>query len=177
MISVTDEEAFDPAELIRLGTVASVDLGAGMCVIDVGDIRTPPIRWIEVRAGATRTWSPPSVGEQVVLICPYGELAGALALRGINSDSAPPPGSTTEEVTLYADGARIAYDPEAHRLTATLPDGGEIAVTATRVTIMGDVDVTGTITATTDVIAAGKSLKNHRHTNVTAGGAQSGPPA
>lgn len=42
--------------------------------------------------------------------------------------------------------------------------------------VTGDADATGTITATTDVIGGGKSLKNHVHAGVTAGGASTEPP-
>lgn len=180
---ITDEAAFDPAALIRIGTIATVDLAAATCTVELGDLVTGPIRWMESRAGATRSWSPPSVGEQLLLLCPYGELAGAIALRGIVSDQFPPAGSSLEEVLLFADGARIAYDPESHTLTATLPGGSTVNVIADQVNIIGDVSIdgdvacTGTITADQDVIGDGKSLKGHRHTGVTAGGAQSGPPA
>ncbi len=176
MPQINDEGPIDPAELIRLGTVASVDLGTGTCTVDVGDITTPAIPWIEPRMGATRTWSPPTVGEQVLLICPESELGLALALRGIPSDSYPPAGSTLEELIEFSDGARIAYDPESHTLTAALPAGSTVAITADTVTIDGDVTVTGTLTAEVDVIGAGKSLKTHRHSGTQPGGGQSGPP-
>lgn len=185
---ITDEDAFDPAQLIRIGRVDSVDLAAATCIVSVDELVTGPIRWIETRAGTTRTWSPPAVGEQLLLICPYGELAGALALRGITSDDFPPIGSTSEDAMLFADGARIAYDPDSHVLTATLPGGSTVNVTADQVNIIGDVAVTGnlavdgdvsctaTVTADSDVVGGGKSLKGHRHGGVTAGGAQTTPP-
>ena len=40
----------------------------------------------------------------------------------------------------------------------------------------GDATVAGTLTATTDVVGGGKSLKNHVHSGVAAGGANTGPP-
>lgn len=40
----------------------------------------------------------------------------------------------------------------------------------------GDVNCTGTITAATDVIGGGKSLKNHKHGGVQIGAAQTTPP-
>lgn len=188
-MTITDEDAFDPAQLIRIGRVESVDLAQARCTVSVDELVTGPILWMESRAGATRSWSPPSEGEQVLLICPYGELAGAIALRGLLSDSYPAAGSSLEEVILFSDGARIAYDPESHTLTATLPGGSTVNLTADQVNISGDVAIdgnlsvdgdtscTGTVTADEDVIGDGKSLKDHRHTGVTAGGAQSGPPA
>ena len=40
----------------------------------------------------------------------------------------------------------------------------------------GDIKSTGTITADTDVVGAGKSLKDHVHLGVQAGGGLSGKP-
>lgn len=186
--SATDEDEFDPASLIRIGTVKSVDLGEATCIVEVGDIETPPLAWIESRIGDTRIWSPPSEGEQVLLICTDGELGNGLVLRGIPSDAFPPAGNSLEEVMLFADGARIAYDPEAHKLTAQLPGGSTVDITADQVNIIGNVSitgdvaidgettVTGTVTANEDVIGGGKSLKNHKHGGVQAGGAQTGAP-
>lgn len=180
----------DLSELIRLGSIASVDLAAARCTVRYGDpddedggAETPPIRWLAPRAGQTRTWSPPSVGEQALLLVPDGQIAAAVALLGMWQDSFPPPGSTLAELVEYADGARIGYDPESHSLTALLPAGASALVDASGgmilrgpVRIEGPVDVMGAVTATEDVLAAGISLKSHKHGNVQAGAAQSGPP-
>ncbi|WP_313335777.1 phage baseplate assembly protein V [Sphingobium yanoikuyae] len=180
----------DLSELIRLGSIASVDLAAARCTVRYGDpddedggAETPPIRWLAPRAGMTRSWSPPSEGEQALLLVPDGQIAAAIALVGIWSDAFPPPGSTLAELVEYADGARVGYDPEAHALTAILPAGATALVEAPGgltirgpVRIEGDVDLQGGITATDDVTAAGISLKSHKHGNVQAGAAQSGPP-
>lgn len=180
----------DLSELIRLGQVASVDLAAGLCTVRYGDpdeegggATTPPIRWLAFRAGSTRSWSPPSIGEQAIVLAPDGQLAGGVALLGIYSDAFPPPGSTIAELIEYADGARIGYDPESHALTALLPAGGTALVEApggltikADVTIEGDITLKGGMIADDDVVAAGISLKNHPHKAVQAGTAQSGPP-
>lgn len=179
-----EDIALDPSELIRLGTIASVDLDARRCTVLYGDeededggATTPPIRWLAPRCGKTKVYSPPSVGEQAVLLCPDGQLAAAIALVGIDQDSFALPAWGLTEGVEFEDGARICYDPEGHALTALLPAGGTAVIEAPGgMTIRGDVTVEGTITASEDVIADGISLKNHKHGNVQAGGAQSGPP-
>lgn len=169
-----DEDPSDRiGELIRYGTIASVDLATGKCTVKIGDIVTQPVRWSHGAAGGaggTSIWSPPAVGEQVILLAPEGDVTAAIALTGVHSDANPPAGDSTRALIRFADGAVIAYDPESHLLEATLPDGGMAKIT-------GDLHVTGTITADIDVIAAGKSLKTHKHTGVQAGGAQTGAPA
>jgi len=185
----------DLASLIRLGTVVSVDLAEARCVVRFGDpddpapAQTGPIRWLTPRAGLTRVCSPPSVGEQVLLVCPDGQIGAAVAITGIVQDASPPLGSTTAEMIEFADGAKITYDPESHELVGVLPGGGTVDVTADGgITLRGDVKIEGnlavsqsvtvdqTVTASEDVIADSISLKSHKHGQVQAGSAQSGVP-
>lgn len=168
----------DADGLIRLGKVASVDLAAARCTVSFDDeAESPPLRWIEGAAGTTRTWSPPSIGEQVMLLCPGGEIAAAVALRGLVSTAHPALGNSLRELTRFSDGAEIAYDPETHELEAILPAGATLALVADGgITITGDIILTGKLTASDDVIAAGKSLKGHKHGGVQTGSGQTGTP-
>lgn len=174
----------DLSELIRFGSIASVDLGARRCTVLYGDeddedggATTPPIRWIAPRAGKTRKASPPSEGEQVVLLCPDGQLAGAVALLGLESDQFPLPVEGEADVSVYEDGAKIGYDPVGHTLTAILPAGGSALVDAPGgLVIRGPVTIEGKLTASEDVVGGGISLKSHKHGLVQAGTAQSGTP-
>jgi phage baseplate assembly protein V len=175
--------------LLRFGTVASVDHAAGTCTVATGELVTRPMPWLVQRAGDARTWWAPSIGEQVVLLCPGGDTARGVVQPAIYSHSAPrPTGSDTAKTTHYPDGAVVSYDPEAHQLTATLPDGGKVNMTASGgVAITGDTTITGkltvtkdtelgaklhvasdvtvdtTLTASTDVVGGGKSVKGHKH--------------
>lgn len=180
----------DLSELIRRGSVASVDLAAATCTVRYGNpddedggAETPPIRWLALRAGKTRSWSPPSVGEGAIVLAPDGQLAAAVALVGIYQDGFPAPGDSLAELIEYEDGARVGYDPVAHALTAILPDGATALVEApggltirADVKIEGNITLTGRMDASDDVTAANISLKSHKHRDVQAGAAQSGPP-
>ncbi len=55
-------------------------------------------------------------------------------------------------------------------------DGNIELKPAEKVMVIGDVDVTGTVTADVDVIADGVSLTTHVHSGVQTGGGNSGPP-
>ncbi len=173
----------EPGELIRFGTIASVDLAAGRCTVVAGGVVTGPIRWVAARAGATRTWSPPTIGEQVVLLAPDGEVAGAIALLGVSSIANPAAGNALREIVQFGDGAVLAYDPEAHALEALLPGGATARIVADGgisfvgpVAIEGALTVTETIVAQQDVTGAGVSLQHHKHGLVKAGTDQSGEP-
>jgi phage baseplate assembly protein V len=170
-------------DIARLGTVASVDLAAGTAQVDVGELRTGDIPWLTFRAGATRTWSPPSVGEQVLVLSPEADTAAGLIVGGLSSDAHPAPASDGSMLVQYQDGASIGYDPERHALTAKLPAGATVLIEAEGglhftgdLTVDGDIRSTGTVTADGDVKAGTVSLKTHRHTAVQTGGGISGPP-
>lgn len=182
--------------LIRLGTVAEVDLATARCRIDTGEIKTDFVPWFVPRAGSTIEWSAPVVGEQVMLLCPGGDTHGAVFLRGVYSDAFPAPSSAAaKHLVRFPDGALVEYDHSAHALKATLPSGATAEITADGgVTINGpltvngateinghtqindDADITGTATAQTDVIGGGISLKTHKHIGVQLGGGQTGLP-
>lgn len=179
----------DLAGMVRIGTVISVDLAGARCVVRYGDpedeepAETPPIRWLSPRAGLTRVWSPPSVGEQVLLLAPDAQVGSAVALCGIVQDAFPPLGSTPAEMVEFADGARITYDPEAGALTAVLPAGATATIEAPGgitlrgdVTIEGNVTVSQTLTAAEDVVAKDISLVDHVHGGVQAGAAKTQKP-
>jgi len=173
----------DLGELIRFGTIAEVDLAARRCVVETGELKTSSIRWLAGRAGGTKTWSPPTIGEQVMLLCPGGEFTAAVALLGLSSDANELPGDSLKEVTEYADGAVISYDPESHALEAVLPAGATARLVADGgITFEGDVLVKGRLTVEQDVLgqadvkAGAISLKDHKHGGVQAGAAQTGVP-
>ncbi|VVT07335.1 phage baseplate assembly protein V [Erythrobacter sp. EC-HK427] len=191
----------DIAALVRIGTVLSVDLGAARCIVLYGDpddaapAETPPIRWLTPRAGATRIWSPPSTGEQVLLLSPDGQIGSAIALPGLWQNDFPPLGSTAMEMIEFADGAQITYDADAGQLRAILPAGATAEIEAPGgitlrgdVTILGNVDISGdvaidgaatvteTVTADDDVLGGGVSLKNHVHSGVQSGQAKTLKP-
>lgn len=188
--------------ILRFGTIVSVDHAAALCVVRTGALQSRPMKWMTLRAGDARTWWAPSVGEQVLVLCPGGTTERGVVLPAIYADAAQrPAGGDHANVTLYTDGAIVSYDPVAHELVATLPDGGKAKVTAPGgVEIHGDVAITGKltvsddtnlaaklhvasdvtvdtkVTASDDVIGGDISLKNHKHGGVQSGGGVSGAP-
>ncbi|WP_313056235.1 phage baseplate assembly protein V [Stutzerimonas nitrititolerans] len=164
--------------LIRLGTIAAVDHQAARCTVTTGGLTVPNLPWLALRAGASSDWDPPTVGEQCILLSPSGEPAQGIALIGLYSQQRPAPSnSATLRRRKYPDGAVIDYDHATHTLTATLPGGGKAKLVAPGgVSILGDVDITGLITVSKDVIAAGISLVNHVHGGVQGGPSNTGAP-
>jgi len=171
-------------DLAREGVVVSVDHAAGTARVEfANELTTGDIPWLASRAGATRTWSPPAIGEQVMVLAPEADTARGVIIGSLSSDAHPHPANDESSLTEYDDGARIGYDPKSHALTAILPGGATVRIDADGglslkgpVKVDGDITSTGTITANIDVIGGGKSLKGHVHLGVQAGGGLSGKP-
>ena len=163
-------------DLIRLGTIDSVDLAAATAVFRAGDVVSPPMPWLEW-AGTFRSWSPPSVGEQVLLLCPEADIAAGVIVRGLYSSAAPAPASDATHQIHGAAGLVITLTENGIAISA--PSGvrikGDVTITGD-VSIDGNASVTGTMTAETDAVGAGISLKEHKHSGVAAGSALTGKP-
>ncbi|WP_106418711.1 phage baseplate assembly protein V [Salinicola tamaricis] len=137
--------------LIRVGRVAAIDHAAVRVRIQSGALLTDWLPWLTARAGHTRSWNPPTLGEQVLLLAPGGELRGALVLPALNSDAVPAPSHDANLTQLeMPDGAVIAYDHAASHLSATLPGSASLDA-------QGAVSVT-TAAALTATAAAGATL-------------------
>lgn len=170
--------------LIRLGTVAGVDHGSlpdkrpARVRVQSGDLLTGWLPWTALRAGTTRDWDPPTVGEQVLVLSPSGQTAQGIAITGLFSALIPANGDRAGlHRRTYPDGAVVEYDSVAHQLLATLPAGGRVEIIAPGgFKLQGDVDIDGLVTVTRDVIAAGISLVKHPHVGVQVGNAQTGAP-
>lgn len=171
--------------LIRLGTIAEVDLAAARCRVATGGLTTDWLPWFALRAGTTRTWDPPTVGEQVVLFSPSGDTGAAIALTGLYSDAiAAPSTSADEHLRLYPDGARIRYNHKTGALTVSGVKTAQVqcieslTVTAPSITLNGHVTISGPVTQSDgDLSSEGTVLHTHKHKDVVAGGALTGVPA
>lgn len=174
----------DPDALLRVGVIASIDLSAATCTVTLEDgVETPELPWIAPRMGEIKAWAPPSVGEQVLLLCPAGEISAGLVLGGICSNANPAPIDEPLALVRFKDGAGISYDPVASELLIDLPAGATTVLKSDAgidilgdVSIEGNLNVTGTATAAEDAIGGGISLKSHVHTGVQSGTSPTGGP-
>jgi phage baseplate assembly protein V len=167
------------SDLLRVGVIAVVDADAGKVQVDFGELRTPPIDWL-MPVGDVTVWILPTVGQQVAVATPEGDLEQAFVLGGLPSSAMAPLFLGEKTAIRFADGATVTYDPAAG-LSIETP--GAVVITAADgvtinadLTVQGDVQVSKTLTAQTDVVGGGKSLKTHKHTGVTTGGGLSGAP-
>ena len=145
--------------LVRLGTIAQVDHAQARVRVTLGEITTGWLPWIESRAGTTRTWCPPTVGEQCAVLAPGGDTVSAVVVTGLYRAAHPAPSDSADKFhATMPDGAVIEYDHAAHHLRATLPGSAEITAPS-GLTINADTTING------DVAINGQSL-THNDTDV-----------
>ncbi len=83
-------------------------------------MQTTWLNWLTCRAGRSRVWWAPSVGEQVLILAIGGELDTAFVLPGIFSDDHPAPSASSDAFHVtFPDGAVIEYEPENRALTVS----------------------------------------------------------
>lgn len=103
--------------MIRTGIIVETDLNAGRCRVQSGGNLTQWLQWLSHRAGHSRTWWAPSVGEQVLILAVGGELETAFVLPGIYSDDNPAPSASQDAWHVaFPDGAVIEYEPASSAL-------------------------------------------------------------
>jgi phage baseplate assembly protein V len=156
--------------LIRLGTVAQVDHAGALCRVQSGGLLSGWLPWLTRRAGDTRTWCPPTVDEQVIVLNPTGELGAGIVLSGIYTQANDQPSASADEhVVDYPDGARIAYDHASGALTVSGMQS--IAIDCPDITINGQVVQAGGLLSSNGIV-----LHTHTHVGVQPGGGSTGMP-
>lgn len=103
------------ANLIRLGKITEIK--EAHVKVAIGKVIT---NWLPVLsiAGDTSCWIPISVGEQVMVISPYGEISQAVVLRSINYNNFPAPvdkdevsfSSKNDVKAIGTEGLRVSFD-------------------------------------------------------------------
>lgn len=135
--------------LIRLGRIKTITPSQPFTTVtvDLGEITTANIRFLNLRAGDDKTWDPPSVGEEVIVLSPCGVLEMGIAIAGLNNESNPAPSNDlNKNIRIYSDGCFISYDVSTHALEVILPAGGTAELTALGgITINGDTTINGNV--------------------------------
>lgn len=116
--------------MIRTGIIVETDLEAGRCRVQTGGLHTNWLQWLTQRAGRSRTWWAPSIGEQVLILAVGGELDTAFVLPGIFSADNPAPSASADGWQVaFPDGAVIGYEPATSALTVSGVKTAEVTAT------------------------------------------------
>lgn len=185
------------ANVLRVGTVAQVRARPAACRVQMGELLTDWLPWLSTRAGGQRgrTWWPPRVGEQCLVLSPGGELAQGRVLFGLFSDGFGPGSNNLQACRVdFAPKDFFEHDGQGNATvkvnqTLTLDAGksiilkiGSTRITATEQTITLEagggraVLSADGLRGTPDVFAGGVSGKSHVHGQVKSGSDSSGTP-
>lgn len=144
--------------LVMIGVIAELDEANALVRVDVDGLRTDWLPFTAGRAGpGVREWSAPEVGEQVVVVSPYGDPSQAVVLGSIYQDAHTAPANLkTKRRTEFADGAFIEYDREGHQYALDVPAGGAITLRIGQTTLKLE-DGQATVTTPKHVVDAAET--------------------
>ena len=135
--------------IVRVGRIKTITPSQpfSTVTVDFGEITTANIRFLNLRAGDDKTWDPPSIGEEVLVLSPCGVLEMGVAIAGLNNETNPAPSNDlNKNIRIYSDGCFISYDVSTHALEVILPAGGTAELTALGgITINGDTTINGNV--------------------------------
>ncbi|MBN3265341.1 phage baseplate assembly protein V [Pectobacterium brasiliense] len=164
----------------RVGVVTHVNTADALCRVQTGEMTTGWLNWLTRRAGRSRDWWAPSIGEQVLILSIGGEPDTAFVLPGIYSDANPAPSASADAYHVsFPDGAIIEYEPATGALTvsgiktADITASESITATVPLVTVRASTRITldtpevvctnKLITGTLEVKQGGKMSGNIQH--------------
>ena len=138
--------------LIRTGKIAEINADKVRVRLSPS-LLTTWLQWVALRAGDVIDWCPPSIGEQVIVFSPNGDLTQGKVLAGLFSAESPAPQTSLKIRSIhYPDGAVVLYDFGKHSLSAILPAGSsalvkadEVTADAPQTTCTGDVTIKGNL--------------------------------
>ncbi|MDD9341753.1 MAG: phage baseplate assembly protein V [Providencia heimbachae] len=166
--------------LLRQGVVEQVDLDNERCRVRTGELLTDWIKWLAPRAGDSRSWWAPTVGEQVLIGAIGGELTTGVVIGSLysNAHSAPSHSANALHHT-FSDGAVIEYEPANGTLKAigiqkaVIEAADEVSVSTKKVVCKASVEILldtpqvtctqNLTTATLNVQEGGKMTGNFDH--------------
>lgn len=167
--------------LLRLGTIAEVDLARARVRVQPKELKTDGLPWFTLRAGTTQSWSPPTVGEQCIVLSIGGELTMGVVLVGLYTQNAPSQ-SADEHKMVFADGTEVCYDQASGHLsvknckTAEIHAAEQITADTPLFVLTGDMQIDGKLDVTGEVTGKKVKLSTHKHKGVTAGKQITGAP-
>lgn len=155
---------------VEIGTVVGVDLSNRALVrVQLFDRVSAWMPYQSISNKFIKVWIPPQVGEQVIVVLPFAEANGGIAIGSIFNKGCKEPDGANDHTAIveFSDGTRIVYDMQTHDLS--LSTLGAINMAATQgVHIDADLYVSKTITDEKG------SVTDHRHKDVASGNSLTG---
>ncbi len=150
--------------------------GKSLARVKIGERETDFLPALSLVNSFFKVYSPMRVGEQVVVISPFGEASSGFILRSIFNVLAKEPtwASDTTAGVEFEDGTTITYDTDAKELKVNASDkitiickaatitADTVSITATTTNI-GDVAIDGNLSVSGNITDSKGDLTNHKH--------------
>ena len=148
--------------MLRLGVISELGTGEnlGFCRVFFDEVNMVsgwlPLPSVGTKKGGVQCWKSIEVNSQVACLmdnrCEQGCI---VAVLWSNTDT-PPEWATDKIVGIqFADGAKIYFDHEAHKLIVEAPDT-EIEMTCKKLNIKGEVSIEGETSISGDTSVSGE---------------------
>jgi phage baseplate assembly protein V len=133
--------------LVQVTTITSVDHANKKLRVQLGDEESAELAWPADQGANYTRWKPLKVGQQVIISSPSGDPAQAVITGELYSDAHDSP----------------SVDPDIDLIQFTNGNLIEHNISTGKFRIVGDIELTGTLTASVDVVAGSISLIGHDH--------------
>lgn len=142
----TSEHERIMAGMIRYGVITGLDLSdatAPRCKVSTGGLDSEWLPWLTLRAGKTKTWSAPDIGEQGLVISQSGDPSQGVVLVGLFSSGFPAPVTDpNKDHTVFPDGTTVEHDSGSNTYAVTVAGTGNWIVNCKHATVNADDDAT-----------------------------------
>lgn len=115
-------------QMIRIGVIQEVDLAKAKVKVKIGDNVTDWRPWL-TQAGRIKTWNPPVIGEQVLVLSPSGDFEQSVILPSLYYQKFKAPSDQNEEVRIdLSENSRLVWNAEKDHLQLHLSKEGVFEV-------------------------------------------------
>lgn len=115
-------------QMIRIGVIQEVDLAKAKVKVKIGDNVTDWRPWL-TQAGRIKTWNPPVIGEQVLVLSPSGDFEQSVVLPSLYYQKFKAPSDQNEEIKVeFSQDNFIIWNIEKNHLQLHLSEGGVFEV-------------------------------------------------
>jgi phage baseplate assembly protein gpV len=95
------------ADVLRVGTIVSVDPGTSSAIVDFGEFTSPALQVGQLGAGAIQFWWMPSAGEQVLVASEGGDIAQGKIICSIYAGNAPSADGGVPQINLAGGNMQV----------------------------------------------------------------------
>ncbi|DAB40803.1 MAG TPA: hypothetical protein CFH81_00405 [Sulfurovum sp. UBA12169] len=145
------------ANIIAFGTVSQVKSGDGKALVRVKvmDLETDWLPVSSLSNGFKKHWIPTTVGEQCIVLRPFGESSSGIVFRSIFNRGEKEPAGADEstEIIEYSDGTRVSYSTASGALNVECV--GVVTIKAASVVIDAPTTFKQDVTADGNITAGG----------------------